>query len=241
LNIDKLPSGIKRKMYGKRMSTKRKTYPKKRTVTKKVATQVFARKVRAVIQKVAETKNTITYGTEISTGSLTSPTASHLVPVNNITLGTQQFARNGVKIQPKFLNIRGAVHLNAEPTQFCRMLVIEHDVTDDPLSELLENNSGDFAPAATDFSAIYARINTTKFRVLANKVIKMSVALGYYTTQRFNINVKLGGNMYFDTGETIPAKRQISFIWFNRRADNDESVGTTCEMTYNAKFYYQDL
>ena len=47
--------------------------------------------------------------------------------------------------------------------------------------------------------------------------------------------------MYFEQAGTIPSRRKLSFIFYNRRADNDETLGTTCEVTYNSKFYYTDM
>lgn len=197
--------------------------------------------VKRVVQRMAETKASITVGTEVSTNSLTSPTTSHVIALNSLVFGTQSYARIGTRIRPRYLNVRGAVHANSEPNQIVKIMVVEHDVAADPLTELLENNSGDIAPASADFSATYARANTTKFRVLATKNLRLSYASAYWVTREFNLNMKLSGTMHYDLGETVPAKRQISLIWFNRQSNNDETTGVNVEMTYNAKFYYQDM
>lgn len=228
-------------MNGKKYS-KRQYNSKKRSNPKKETSKAFARKVRAVIQKVAETRSSITVGTEVTSSSLTSPTTSNAIVLNSVPLGTAIANRVGNVIQPKYIDLRGSVHMApSDSTTTARMLVIEHNVTDDPLSTLLETNTGDFGPPAQDFSSMFSRINTTKYRVLATKVIKLGNANGYFNTQMFHFNIKLSGKMFFEIGDNVPDKRQITFIWWNRRTDNDEGLGTSMECTYNSKFYYQDI
>jgi len=221
---------------------KRPTYSKNKVyrVRRKAATKTAA-VVKQVVSRMAETKATIISGKEISTSSLTSPTTAQIVALNTLSQGSPASSRVGTKVTPKYLDVRGSVHLNADPTQVVKIMIIEHDIGSDPLSELLENNSGDLAPAGEDLSAIYARINTTKFKVLASRVMTLGQSIGYYGTKLFHMNVKLSGQMYYDHNEVIPHKRQISLIWFNRQAPNDETTGVNVEFTYNSKFYYQDL
>jgi hypothetical protein len=190
---------------------------------------------------MAETKATVISGKEISTSSLTSPTASHVIALNQISQGIDAHNRTGTKITPKFLDVRGSIHLNADPTQLVKVMIVEHETTRDPLTELLEDNAGDIAPAGADVSVMYARVNTTNFRVLGQRVFHVGQSIGYYGTKLFHFNIKLKGQMYYDQGGAIPAKRQISLIWFNRQSGNDESIGVNCEFTYNSKFYYQDM
>lgn len=200
------------------------------------------RAVRQVINRIAETKTSIVTGTEVTSTTLVSPTSSTLVPLNSIATASGQSNRTGVKITPKFLNVRGAVHMDpSTSTLHARVLVLQHDVGDDPLSTLFENNSGAFAPAGADYSAMFARLNTTKYRILAQRNLRLGNGTGYYNCMPFNINIKLSGNMYYEIGSTIPSKRQLTLIWFARRTDNDESLGTNFEVSYNSKFYYQDM
>jgi len=219
---------------------KRKPAAKKRT-TKKAPSQVFARKVRAVIQKVAETKSMIIYDTEITTNTLSSPTANHVVKLNAIGTGANVYNRVGTKISPKWLNVRGSFFTAADPNQTLRLMVVEHDLDSDPLTELLEVNSGAIGPPGNDYSAIYARINTTKFKVLATKTMTFGYTAGSLPCKLFNFTIKLGGAMHFEIGDTTPSKRTISLVWYNRRSDNDESTGSNGELSYNSKFYYQDM
>lgn len=226
-------------MYKKRSSPAR-PYSKRRPYKKNTST--FVKKVKAVINKVAETKTSIIAGTEVVTSTLTSPTSSHVIPLNSILTASGQSNRTGVKISPRFLNVRGAVHMSpSTSTLQARVLILQHDSSEDPISTLLENNSGTFSAAGSDFTAIYARLNTTKYRILGSKVVRLGSQNGYYNTGMFNFNIKLSGNMYYEVGASIPSKRQLTLMWFARRTDNDESLGTDCEISYNSKFYYQDM
>ena len=215
----------------------------KRKPYKKATTASFAKKVRAVVAKVAETKSHIVVQNETTVSSLTSPQfATNNFTLNSIPQGDGINERVGNKITATFLNVRGLMHLASDAaTQWFRIYVIEHDLNDQFPSDGLESDLGTFTPPTMDISAIYGRVNTTRYRVLATKLVKMGHTNGFHGSQMFNFNIKLKGNMYFEQLGGVPSKRKISLVVYNRRADNDEVLGTTCEFTFNSKFYFQEM
>lgn len=44
-----------------------------------------------------------------------------------------------------------------------------------------------------------------------------------------------------NTGNSSPSNKKIMLHYFSRRADNDESLGTAGEITWNSKFYFTDM
>jgi len=220
----------------------RKTFGKKKTYARKSMGKSFASKVLSVVKKVAETKSHIVSGAEVGFSSLASPTALNNVVLNFIGQGDTISTRSGNKISPSFLNVRGNIHLATDSvTQWVRLLVLEHDVAEDFTVDGLETDLATFSPPGADITAINGRINTTKFKVLAQKTIRLGHTQGYYSSQMFNMNIKLKGNMYFEQASNVPQKRRLSFVFYNRRCDNDEILGTVAEMSYNCKFYYTDM
>ena len=203
----------------------------------------FAKKVNAVINRKAETKSHITVGTEVSSSSLTSPVfGTTICTLNNVPAGGAVNQRTGNKISPSYLNVRGFLHLAADAaSQFIKLMIVEHDEIDNFATDGLETDLATYAPPGSDLGAINGRINTTRYRVLKTKIVKLGHTQGFFGSAMFNFDVKLKGNMYFEQAGTIPSRRKLSFIFYNRRADNDETLGTTCEVTYNSKFYYTDM
>jgi len=220
-------------MYTKRRMSAKKPYKKK-------TSPVFARKVKAILNKEVEMKSSIVTVTEQSLNTLTSPAS--VVILNTIAQGTTQAARTGNKISPKFLNVRGSVHVNPSDTaQYVRLMIIQAVNDADGLTDLLELNNATYGPAGTDVAAIYGRLNTTKYRLLATRTFKIGYTNNFHGSHLFNMNIKLSGNMYYDQGSNTPHNRKIFFVGINRRSDNDESLGTNLELTFNSKFYYHDM
>jgi len=117
------------------------------------------------------------------------------------------------------------------------------NVQDDPINDLLENNSAVFGAAGNDFSAIYSRVNTTKYKVLATRILKTGHVGGLQQTQTFNITANLKNQVFTYegvTGNSACENKKIIIHYYSRRADNDESLGTLGDMTFNSKFYFKD-
>ena len=226
------------KPYKPKMS-KRKSY------ASKAPSATLTRQVRQIVNKQAETKSHIVTGTEISCSSLTSPTATNVIALNYLGQGSTIATRAGNKITPTFLNVRGGVHIAPDSgTQYLRLLIVEHDESDNPTLNLLELDTSVFSGLGNDLAAIYDRLNRTRYRIYAQKTFKLGGGgTGYFGQQLFNFNVKLKGNMYFENtpAAAMPTKRNLKFIFYCRDANNDTTVGTSCEVTYNSKFYYTDM
>lgn len=221
----------------KKPMAKKKTYNRKSTSYRSTT---VARQVKSILARQVETKSNIVIITERSVSSLGSPVVSDVL--NATTQGSSQSQRLGQKITPKFIDVRGHLHLAtlAEP-QFVRVLLLQCSVDEDGLTDLFESNSALIQPAAADLSAIYARINTTKYKVLGAKTLKLGPSDNYYGTQMFHMKAKLSGQLHYDIGSINPEKNKIVLVVINRRVDNDESTGTVAELTFNSKFYFTDM
>jgi len=199
--------------------------------------------VKKVVKSMAETKSKLTVHTEVSLGTtLTSP--NNWYSLNNINKGAESHNRVGDKISPTFLDVRGSIKANASKQMYHKLMIISMNKQSDPLLDLLENESGAFAPAAQDLKAIYARINTAKYQVLGTRVMKTGTSNGANSeelTKMFSFKVPFRGVMEYQEAESIAQKRRVVVIGFSRPADNDVTFGNDVEWTFNAKFYYKDL
>ena len=145
-------------------------------------------------------------------------------------------------IMPTRIDIRGQIQAAYQDAVYYKILLLEHNSARNPVDDLLENDSGNFAPAAADLKAMYARINTGKYRVLGSKILKTgtvsNTANDSNAVKFFHMNVPLRGKMYFDDGADVPNKRQLTLLVFGRRANNDEGIqGHIFEFTFNSKIY----
>jgi len=212
---------------------------------KKKTTQSIAKVVKSVIAKQAETKWSITAVTESNLGTLSSPVAGNSILLNSITTGASIQNRIGVKITQKYVDIRGAVFFPTDaPAIYTKIFLIQCNQEDDPINDLLETNAAVFGAAGNDFSAIYARVNTTKYKVLATRLLKTGNTGGLQQTHPFTINVNLKNSMVQyenNSGNTTPSNKKLILHYFSRRADNDEVGGTTGEITWNSKYYFTDM
>lgn len=221
-------------------TTRKKPTWKKRAPARAPAKKTVVRAVKSVLNREVEMKNTIVTGTELTLSTLTSPASIYVL--NTVSQGTNQATRTGNRISPKFLNVRGSLHIQpSDSAQYVRLMVIQSTNDSDGLTDLLETNNSTYGPAGTDVASIYGRLNTTKYRLLASRLCKVGFTNNFYGSYLFNMNMKLSGNMYYDQGSNIPHNRKIFFVVINRRSDNDESTGTNCELTFNSKFYFQDM
>lgn len=224
---------FKRKYKGRRKS--------KRFTRKSRKTNV-ARIVRKVIASKAETKFGIVSVTESSVNSFSSPASTNSILLNNPGVGSNVYQRTGNKIRARRIDIRGHVELgDGNKAHYVKILVLKCNINDDPITDLLESQSAVFSAASADVAAIYSRVNTSKYRVLASKVLTVGTGSGFLTTKlfRFNINLK-DMEIRWDQGASTP-EQHIRIIYFARQCANDEgAVASTLEMTWNSKMYYHD-
>ena len=219
-----------------------KKYTKK--MVRKVSSNTALRKVvQQVLNKQAETRSFITAVTESTVNTLTSPTTSNEITLNSLAVSTLQGGRIGMKVTGKFCNVRGSIYNPTDLPIYVRLMLIYADESDAPSNDLLETNNATFGAPSVDLASIYARVNTTKYKVLAHKVIKVGNTAGLQNTQLFNMTLRLNNIAYHYenvSAQTTPKKR-LMFIYWARRSDNDESLGSNLEITWNSKFYYQDI
>lgn len=227
-----------------RKPTFRKSAPKKKMSTRR-KTNSIARTIKSIMNRNNETKNTIVAVTESTVSTLTSPTSNNIQNVNNLLIGNSHSTRIGNKVNGKYLNIRGSVYFPDDVTTiYTKLMILQCQEDDDPINDLLETNGANFSAASTDLSAIYARVNTTRYKVLATRVLKTGVTGGLQQTQLFNITVKLGNaSMRYEQGSgvNVCSDKKLVFVYFSRRGDNDETLGLNGEISWNSKFYYTDM
>jgi len=216
-------------------SLKKRTYRKKSPVTTTT--------VKRVLNKMAETKAIIYSGEEQNFGTtLTSPTTWY--SLNNINKGTESHNRIGNKINPTYLDIRGSVMASANKQMYHKIFILQQNKQSDPLTDLLENNTGAFAPVSHSLSSIYDRVNTTKYKVLGTRVLKTGTSNGSNSeqlTQMFHFKIPLKGVMEFQEDESICQKKRTIILCYSREAANDTGLGLAVEWTWNSKLYYKDF
>lgn len=223
------------------------TVPRKSRTTKYVrkgnkGVRVPTSQIMKVVKSMAETKAQITSGTERNLGTtLNSP--NDWYSLNNIAKGTESHNRVGDKINPTFLDVRGSVMANANKQMYHKVMILSMNKQSDPLTDLLEDTTGAYAPATEDLQAIYARVNTSKYQVLGSRVMKTGTSNGGNSeelTKLFHFKIPLKGVMEYQEDESICQKRRVIIIGFSREAGNDTTLGENVEWTYNAKFYFKD-
>jgi len=191
----------------KKMSTRRKTYS-------------IAKTIKSVMNRQVETKSTIISATETSLSTLSSPTSSNSIVLNNLGTGNGQSTRIGNKVNGQFINVRGAIFFPADSLPiYTKIFLIMCNVQDDPINDLLENNSAIFGAAGNDFSAIYSRVNTTKYKVLATRILKTGHVGGLQQTQTFNITANLKNQVFTYegvTGNSACENKKIIIHYYSR-------------------------
>ena len=219
-----------------------KKYYKKRS---KYSKQSFASRVKAVMNKEAETKFHIVAGTETTVYGTTLSSPTNYTRLNNVAEGSTENERIGNKIKPFLLNIRGSLQSNSLKPIITKILILETNSANDPRSDLLEDNGGTFAPPSNDLTAIYARVNTNKYKVLKTIYIKTGTYANhvgdYGGTKLFNTTIKLNGVFEYTDGTSICNRRSIIMVPIYREGQNDTGSGEQMELTYNAKLYYKDV
>lgn len=218
--------------------------PRPKSTYRKRPRATVASLVRKELMKNAESKALITAQTEFNNGTtLTSPTT--IFDMNSVVEGPEENQRIGNMIQPTRLDVRGCVKTNDHTPMYHKLILVEMNYQSNPLLDLLEDNLGNYAPANLDLTAIFARINTTKYKVLATRVLKTgqlsSTADDYGSTAMFNINIPVTGKIYFEDALAFPQKRRIAMVVISREAGNDTMAGKNVEVTVNSKFYYKDI
>lgn len=199
--------------------------------------------VKRVVNNMTETKANIVSQTENTTFGTTLSSPADWYSLNNLNKGTESHQRVGDKISSIFVDIRGSLLAKGNLQQYHKVMIIQMNKQSDPLQDLLEDNTGGFTPANRKLESIYARVNTTKYRVLGTRVMKTGTSNGGNApslTQMFHFKIPLKGTMEFQEDEAICQKKRIAIICFSRDADNSNG-STAVEWSFNSKFYYKDM
>lgn len=205
----------------------------KKTTIKKVVNQI--------LKKNVELKSIITAVTESTVNTLSSPDTSNSILLNNVSLGTFNYNRIGLKIRGKFVDIRGSIQGTTSPCVVKLIVLQTSSRGDTPTDDLFESNAATFGLADVDLAGIYSRLNTTKYKILATKQIMAGNSAGWISAKLFRMKIPLKNTLYaWDQGQTLP-ERKLIFLYYARRLDNDESTGLNVEITWNSKFYYYDM
>ena len=228
-----------------RRSTRATTRKPRKYYKKRTTKGSFDAAVKRVLAKQAETKFNIVSRTESAVygGTLTSP--ANFTYLNSLNEGFTENQRVGNKVRPMMVNIRGSIQSNSLKPIITKVYLLETNVSNDPRLDLLEDNGGNFSPASTDLAAIYARINTAKYKILKTMTIKTGTYANHVGdfggTQLFNETIKLNGVYEYEDGETACNKRALILLPIFREAQNDTSSDEVVEFTFNSKLYYKDI
>lgn len=231
-------------MPARRSTTSTRRAPARKYYKKRTQKGSFASAVKRVLAKQAETKFNIVARTESTVYGTTLTSPTNFTYLNSLNEGFTENQRVGNKVRPMMVNIRGSIQSNSLKPIISKIILLETNVANDPRLDLLEDNGGNFNPATTDLAAVYARINTAKYKILKTLTIKTGTYANhngdYGGTQLFNFTCKLNGVYEYEDGQTACNKRSLILIPIFREAQNDTSGGEQVEFTFNSKLYYKD-
>ena len=210
--------------------------------SRRPVTPAIKKAVKSVLDSQTETKRKITTATEVSDTTLVSPNTIHTM--NALTNGTEENNRIGSSVHGRYMNIRGQIQSTHQEAIYHKVYVVAMNRQSDPLNDFFEDDNGLYGAAYGDVSAIYQRVNTTKYKVLATRLLKTgtvsNTANDSNAAKFFNINIKTPGRFEYEEDVTVPQKRQIVMFVISRRANNDDSLGLSTELTYNCKWWFKD-
>lgn len=226
----------------------RKPLPKKKPKTFLRRRPYSARKslpamIKSIQMKNQETKHHITVQTEQVLSELSSPAL--VTTLNSLSQGVQQHQRVGNTVSPIGMDIRGHAHANAIGSgALVRILLIKKNSPGDNfLSDGFEDDVGNFAPATADVRAIYSRVNSDKYKVLKNYVLSLTGrgdgSGESFRTFKMWIPLKTMGVFKYDDSDIACRNKDIVLIALARHPNNDDT-GSSCELSYNSKFYFKD-
>ncbi|WP_445772336.1 hypothetical protein [Rheinheimera sp.] len=221
---------------------------KSRTTTyKKVPGQSKGRITKAVVANIAkrvvnkeiETKKR---SQEVEETNISTLGGFHTsVGLLRLPAGSSHGQRNGHKVQPIGLDVRGHFH-TPNPNQIyvkCMLIQVKNNTATLP-ADLLETNATNVDPATTDMTSMWRRVNTDSFRVLGTKMLYMSDITARSRMFKFWIPLKKHYALTYEgSAEVDPNYGRIYLVAWARGAGND-ALSTNIELTYNSTFYYKD-
>ena len=239
------------------MPYKRRKPSKKPKVSKRPRKSApsFARKVKAAVYKLAETKKYVDYGanqdiTSTQTGSV--PTNRALVPL--LAQNATQYGRvgNSVQVTKAVLNMRinlkpynlGFNNL-AQPTLLKMWIVSSKVVNGNNLAATGINSSTEFFDVNTTATGMQGnpldmllKVNRELFTVHASKTLKLgcsaatapSPTTSYTDNSSFSESVSFNytkalGKLMYDDSDTTPSNRNVYCVFQTCAADGTASAG----------------
>lgn len=204
----------------------------------------FKKEVRKMIYKQKERK---VHGTSVTEQPISTLGNGYWnQALLSIPQGDAFNQRDGNIVHLNGLALRGFFHSNqtsAGPIGV-RMAVVQHigkDVTND---KLFTDASGvDQANVGNNSNALHWSFNREAFRTLASKVYILNTdGQRDNTIRQFKMYVKpLIKRLMYDSGSTQAPERNLRFIVYARQLNNDETTGSTVEMTFNHTAYFVDV
>lgn len=216
-----------------RYTTKRRTYRKRTPVkkqvkkaVKKVHKQIFAKKVKQVINRMAEEKTASNFGgvqlIEVFNSTLTPPQSTILDITNalyQIAQGTGQGDRIGNRITLTKFNFKGYVTFaspGATLPIYLKMIVFKQklDGNNPDMSRMLHNGNTDIAPTNT-LRDIIIPLNNDYYTIFATRTFKLGTSTvvtnnDFSLTKFFNINMlKHCKNVVYSDSLTDPTNKKF--------------------------------
>jgi len=208
----------------------------------------FAADVRKVVLGMSETKSRISTQTEQVHDTMNAPNFTYRL--NDTVRGSGAHERIGDSVTGQMMDVRGSVFCAHNLPVVHKIIAVECSKDSDPTQDMFETDFGTFGPASGDLKDVYARIDTTKYKVLATRQFitgNSTNASIHATTQvakLFSMNFKTPGVYHYDqsSGEHKPQDRVIRLMSIARLLNNDDSgSGLTYELTFNSKWYFKDI
>lgn len=221
----------------------KKRRPKKRQTK-------FRNAVKRIARSAQETKRTIISVPEfvIQTGSL--PVARNL-DLTSVPQGITSFTRNGDKIQLVGHAMKAIFNNNGSTSKYIRVLMVrfvsnnQAAVTStNPPPDLFETTDDTKEGVPANIMAMLWPVNHTQYKVLYNKLVKVSPSLTDQGSETKFLQVYIPNQSILDyEGGTsvIPFKNRVVLIFLATDAANDDVAGEQVEISLMIKTYFKDF
>jgi len=224
-----------------------KTYRKARPNAKMSSAMV--QQVKRLVNQTRETKYLTQWNIEQSIN--TNWATPYVLPITlSPSQGSQSNQRVGNKISPVGFKFSAVLHNNSSQTVMVRLLIMQ--IMDGKTSDsnvcntLFEGAGGqDVTPTPTMISLI-RKVNREEFIVLKDDIIALGYDAAGYSSPNprvvaYKHYAKLSGEQTFhDINDELPENDRIVVVLLPVRADGDESLGESVEISYTSDFYYKD-
>jgi len=166
-----------------------------------------------------------------------------------IVQGSGRGDRVGNEVSALGLDIRGVLNNNSTTESIVRMLVVSSKGPTDPSLELFDTGStGSTGGLATinGLDAMYWQLNTNDFKIHVDKLVRLAGSATGNAAQNVQFikeNISFPKTrIKYDGTVTGILNQSWSYhiIFIASDANDDTSTGTVAEVSYLAKFLYQD-